>query len=221
MADVLAGYVTSFPSSLHCMTTDKKVWFAAETKDTLAYAISNGLRDIGIISDDSKWLQDGAFDFEGKPIHTGPVGQAKWPGGSDWSSFSVERWRNAVYVTTKYFGELCEDTIKFIVEIAKQVLSPPLSPPPPRSAQSRGLLAYHSFTLYHFTFPVENSSDVGGWVGRLGFDRSRGQKAPAKGAGRKTLVPPRSEEPLTRRGRRSFPVASPPPRSGDYHQLSS
>ena len=104
MADVLAGYVTSFPNSLRYVATDKEVFFAAMTKDTLTCAISSGLRDIGIISDNS-WLQDGPFNFERKPIHTGPVSRATWPGGSGWSSFSVKRRRDAVYVTTKYFSD--------------------------------------------------------------------------------------------------------------------
>jgi hypothetical protein len=40
---------------------------------------------------------------------------------SDWSEFTVERWRSAVYVNLSYFAQLYVDTQNFITDIAKHI----------------------------------------------------------------------------------------------------
>lgn len=43
-------------------------WFAVESKEQLSYAVSDGLKDIGVVREDRDWLSMGAFGPDGKPI---------------------------------------------------------------------------------------------------------------------------------------------------------
>jgi len=104
--------------------TDNRMWFSVETKETLAYAVSDGLKEIGVVQEDKDWLSQGAFNQDGKPIRVWPVGFGKKhcsPTGSSWNEFTVERWRSAVYINLSYFGDLYKDTCNFVTEIAKNM----------------------------------------------------------------------------------------------------
>lgn len=105
------------------MRTDGKMWFALQTREALAFAVSDGLREIGCVPSEENWLSDGAFDQDGKKIPIVCVGKGNkiLPGGSKWEEFTVERWRSAVYINLSYFADLYVDTQNFIVDIAKNI----------------------------------------------------------------------------------------------------
>jgi SAM-dependent methyltransferase len=110
-------------NALTAVKTEGKMWFAVETKEALAFAVADGLKQIGTISEDENWLGDGAFDPDGNRIAISLSGKGKQiqAGGSSWSEFTVERWRSAVYINLSYFGDLYTDTINFITDIAKHI----------------------------------------------------------------------------------------------------
>jgi len=88
-----------------------------------AFAVADGLKQIGTVECDSNWLSDGAYDQDGNkiPISISGKGKETRAGSSKWSEFTVERWRSAVYINLSYFQDLYQDTIDFIVDIAKNI----------------------------------------------------------------------------------------------------
>lgn len=121
LSDVLNTYTTD--KKLRAITTDGEMWFAVETKEAIAFAVADGLKQMGTVAEDEGWLSDGAFDQDGKriPISISGKGKSLQPGGSKWEEFTVERWRSAVYINLSYFAELNEVVKDFIVDIAKNI----------------------------------------------------------------------------------------------------
>jgi len=121
LSDVLSTYTSD--RQLRAVSTDGDMWFAVETKEAIAFAVADGLKEMGTITEDKNWLSDGAFDQDGKriPIAISGKGKELQPGGSKWEEFTVERWRSAVYINLSYFAELNEVVKSFIVDIAKNI----------------------------------------------------------------------------------------------------
>jgi len=122
LAEVMELYAAD--DALWPVETDQRMWFSLETKETLAYAVSDGLKEIGVVHEDKDWLSEGAFSPDGKPIKIWPMGHGKKqvsPTGSSWSEFTVERWRSAVYINLSYFGDLYTETCNFVTDIAKHM----------------------------------------------------------------------------------------------------
>jgi len=121
LSDAMNMYVAH--GALHAVRTDGKMWFAVETKEALAFAVADGLKQMGTVPSDKNWLSDGAYDQDGHriPIVLTGKGKEMQPGGSKWETFTVERWRSAVYINLSYFSQLYEDTISFITDIAKNI----------------------------------------------------------------------------------------------------
>merc|ERR1719422_2529774 len=114
LSDAMNMYVAN--GALHAVKTDGKMWFAVETKEALAFAVADGLKQMGTVPSDENWLSDGAYDQDGNRIPIVLTGKGKdlQPGGSKWETFTVERWRSAVYINLSYFAQLYEDTISFM-----------------------------------------------------------------------------------------------------------
>eukprot|EP00929_Paragymnodinium_shiwhaense_P108381 TRINITY_DN746_c0_g1_i1.p1 TRINITY_DN746_c0_g1~~TRINITY_DN746_c0_g1_i1.p1 ORF type:complete len:1119 (-),score=337.96 TRINITY_DN746_c0_g1_i1:216-3572(-) len=106
---------------LYPIMTDELMWFSCETKESLMHGVSTGFSKIGVEENDKEILGHGAFDPEGNPIKIIPSGHGKPKEGSDWTAFSVERWRDAVYVNMNYFGQLNTDVHNFIADLAKNI----------------------------------------------------------------------------------------------------
>jgi len=121
LADAFCMYANN--GDLSAVKTDGKMWFAVETKEALGFAVSDGLKQIGMIEEDENWLSDGAYDQDGNRIPIALAGHGKeiQAGGSKWSEFTVERWRSAVYINLSYFGDLYTDTIDFITNIGNHI----------------------------------------------------------------------------------------------------
>merc|ERR1712137_1312059 len=121
LADALQMYASD--GALFAVKTEGRMWFAVETKEALGFAVADGLKQIGTTAEDEDWLSDGAFDQDGNriPIVISGHGKDVKSGSSKWSEFTVARWRSAVYINLSYFAKLYEDTINFIVEIAKHI----------------------------------------------------------------------------------------------------
>jgi len=121
LSDVLNTYTED--RKLRAVATDGDMWFAVETKEAIAFAVADGLKQMGTTEEDENWLSDGAFDQDGNRIAITISGKGKelQPGGSKWEEFTVERWRSAVYINLSYFGDLYTDTINFITDIAKNM----------------------------------------------------------------------------------------------------
>eukprot|EP00929_Paragymnodinium_shiwhaense_P045653 TRINITY_DN2329_c0_g1_i4.p1 TRINITY_DN2329_c0_g1~~TRINITY_DN2329_c0_g1_i4.p1 ORF type:complete len:734 (+),score=189.06 TRINITY_DN2329_c0_g1_i4:1-2202(+) len=101
--------------------TDDLMWFSCETRESLCHGVATGLKGLGVQDSDQDWLGHGAFDPDGKPIKIMPAGHGKPKEGSDWTTFSVARWRDAVYINMNYFGQLNQDVHNFISDLAKQI----------------------------------------------------------------------------------------------------
>jgi ubiquinone/menaquinone biosynthesis C-methylase UbiE len=115
-------------SKLNIIPTGEKSWFTIETEESLrAHKTIMNVIDVDSISSTKQkerqtWLFQHAFDQAGNKIDCFPVGKAKQvtaPSGGSWAEFSVERWRNAVYVNAAYFGQLIEDSVDFVTQFAK------------------------------------------------------------------------------------------------------
>merc|ERR1719162_2869219 len=119
ICDTMSSYAAE--EKLFPVKTDELMWFSWETKESLSYGVNSGMRNIGVRDSDKDWLGHGAFDPDGKAIQIVPAGHGKPKEGSEWSAFTVERWRDAVYVNMNYFGQLNSDVHNFIADIAKQI----------------------------------------------------------------------------------------------------
>merc|ERR1712165_270182 len=75
LADAMNIYATH--GALKAVKTDGKMWFAVETKEALAFAVSDGLKEIGTVPEDENWLSDGAFDQDGNRIPIVLTGKGK------------------------------------------------------------------------------------------------------------------------------------------------
>jgi SAM-dependent methyltransferase len=124
LADAMQLYAGE--GALRPVDTKGLVWFGVENREALEYAISDGMKEIGVVQEDYNWLEEGAFSPDGEPlrvrrISTGKAQDDRPQGGTNWADFSVERWRSAVYINMSYFGDLYTDTCDFVCEIAKHM----------------------------------------------------------------------------------------------------
>lgn len=105
---------------LKSIETDGLTWFTIETKQSLAFAVENF----------KKYNRKSWFYLQStkrKTFHTADgvevVGSARKEDrsttvtGGNWSEFSVEKWRSAVYTAASYFDQLYRDSVSFAQKV--------------------------------------------------------------------------------------------------------
>jgi NDP-sugar pyrophosphorylase family protein len=99
--------------TLRMLKTNGCAWFSVETTESADFT-SNGLRSRG----QEYTLADGRkVHLVGLPrkIETSPSD------GGEWSEFSVDQWRSAVYTAKSFFLELFEDSTNFIGKLCDEL----------------------------------------------------------------------------------------------------
>jgi choline kinase/ubiquinone/menaquinone biosynthesis C-methylase UbiE len=116
--EVLQAYVKS--RRLVALSTDSLMWFAIESRDALLEAANQEvLSALCATGAKKKWnvaKSPGGANIEARSDST-----TEKEDNSDWASFPVAKWQNAVYINRAYFGQLIEDQKVWVTDVAKHL----------------------------------------------------------------------------------------------------
>lgn len=110
VADMLSGIAQN--GTLRMMKTDDHTWFSVETPESAEFA-KEGLRTSG---QDYELADGRKVKLIGLPTRRTDDGA-----GGEWSEFSVDKWRSAVYTAKSFFQDLFVDTTDFIGKLCDEL----------------------------------------------------------------------------------------------------
>jgi cyclopropane fatty-acyl-phospholipid synthase-like methyltransferase/choline kinase len=118
--EVLQTYINT--RRLVAVPTEGNLWFACDTKESLLEAANQEVLSALCLHGTKE-----AWNVAKMPTGLETVKREKSDSdlckenNGDWSSFPVEKWKDAVYTNAKYFGELIEDQKTWVRDVAKHL----------------------------------------------------------------------------------------------------